>query len=114
MYRLDNKLIGVLNNEGFSVAQDNDRAEFQVYSSSCQEYHIIVNKGEDLNDLINSTIDLYYDYDPHYDALLRIGPDEYGSDDIMYDVFDIYNDMAEFQDQIFRLVKILTVFSEKN
>lgn len=105
--RLSEKLIDKIEEQDFSVHEDEDYYYFGKYSSEGQDFGFYIDKQDSLEDYAREVEAYYEDYDPSEEASLWLDSSGHGKNGAPYKMIDVYNDMVECKGFIRELYEII-------
>ena len=107
------ELSNAIENAGFSIREDDDNneIEFEIYSNYGQDFIIIVEKGDSLEELATNIFEYYESFDVSQQAYLWLDEFGHGKNGAPYDMKDVYEDMEECEGSILKLYEVVKEFS---
>lgn len=105
---LPDKLIGMIEAEGFTVSQaDENVYEFGKRSPADQDFSFCVDAEDSIELFRDNIIAVYQDFDPSYEAYLWLDDTGHGKNGAPYDMKDLYEDMEACREFIYDLQAIV-------
>lgn len=111
---LPDELIGIIENNDFSVFISGNYVTFSKYSSMGQDWSIDIEIGNSLDELLHNIYEAYQNYDPDFEASLWIGDDGHGKNGAPYYIEDIVDDMKECEGFIDDLFDIVNEYNQEH
>lgn len=92
---------------GWNVDECYDCYELESYSPKGQDFHITVDKNDDIKYFIGNIYKAYTDFDVSYQAYLWLDETGHGICGAPYDMKEVYEDMKWCEDAIYDLYETL-------
>lgn len=101
------EIIEKIESLGWSVYIDEVVVTLGKFSSAGQDFNIVVDLEEDVEDFIENIYNCYENFDVSYETSLWIDNEGHGINGAPYDMKDVYEDMEECKEFIYELYQDL-------
>ena len=104
-----NKVKKIAENLSWTVTIDDDHIDFQTYTTYGQDCNFRLTLEETFEEFCDSLYEFYNNFDCSYETYLWLGNDGHGTNGAPYDMMDVYNDMKEYEEEIYKLYKEIEI-----